>query len=320
MKLPTDKGYFVWQIPRIGSPVEIATQARAIGLSHVFIKIADGTADYGIVNGHDQAKELVDELKKLLIDAWGWQYVYNFSPILEANKAIQRIRETGVIGFVINAEGECKNKPAEAHLYCQTLREVMGAYFPIGLSSYRFPSVHPEIPWDIFRQYCDFDMPQVYWKDAHNPGAQLIRSLAEFKGMTRNLPYIATGSAYKSENTPWMPSLNEILEFMTTAKGLGLAFNFWEWYDARVILPREIWDAIAAWEIVPPEPPQLPDKIRTTAGSLNLRATPMGTILGHVPKGTLFWVINQANDNNGDKWWKVGEAYLASWWTEAITT
>src|SRR4030065_2134478 len=99
---------------------------------------------------------------------------------------------------------------------------------------------------------------------------------------------------------------------MSVADGLGIAFNFWEWYDARNVLPIEIWDAIAEWQNVlppPPPPPPLPKMARTTAGQLNVRLTPMGTQIGYVPKGTLLGVNGEAY-YNGVKWHKIGAAFV----------
>jgi hypothetical protein len=318
MKLPTGKGFYTWQIPRCGAPQEIAAQARAAGLNHVFIKIANGTASYGIINGVDLAKQLADELKALLIEPYGWQYVYNYSPVVEAQKAIQRIDETGVIGFAIDAESECNNKPDQARSYSATLRQGMGNDYAIGLASYRFPSLHLELPWAIFREFCNFDMPQVYWVGAHDPGAQLRQSYNEFAAMGRKLPYIGTGFAYRYEKEPYyMPTLAEINEFMTMAGDLDVAFNFWEWYDATHILPPEIWQAISDWNFSPPAPPQY-YCVRTTANSLYVRSSPNGLIKGYVPLGTRFQVIGEVIKNNY-KWLQVGDAsYIGASWTEVI--
>jgi len=66
------------------------------------------------------------------------------------------------------------------------------------------------------------------------------------------------------------------------------------------------------------DPNQLPSKVRVTANVLNVRATPGGTLVGYVPFGTIFGVTGQANDNTGKRWWKVGSAYIASWYTEIV--
>jgi hypothetical protein len=315
--IPTGKGYFIWIITRCGSPTDIALLAKASGISHVFIKIADGIADFGIVSGHDLAKELADALKVQGIEPWGWQYVYLANPKMEADKAIERIHETGVVGFAIDAEAQAKGKPAEARVYCDALRLGMPD-LTIGLSSYRFPSLHPELPWVEFRRICQFDMPQVYWCKAHNPGYQLRKSVNEFAGFTKKLPYVGTGAAYREWG--WQPTLSEINEFMATATELNIPFNFWEWYDARFVLPREIWDAIAAWNYEPtppPPPPPLPDKVRVTAVSLNVRAKPMGLILGQVKKGWLLGVDGEQM-YNGVRWYRIGTGYVSSEWVEAI--
>jgi len=316
MLIPTGKGMFIWQIPRCGDPIGIALLAKSIGLSHVFIKIADGVADFGIINGHDLAKQLSDALKIQGIEPWGWQYVYLASPANEAAKGIERVNETGVIGFVMDAETQAKDKPAAAHTYCDKLR-IGIPNMSVGLSSFRFPSLHPELPWAEFRRICDFDMPQVYWCQAHNPGFQLQKSYNEFAAMAKKLPYVATGAAYREFG--WQPTLSEVTEFMTVANDLKIPFNFWEWYDAYYVLPDIIWDTIAEWKTMPPEdPPPLPSKVRVTANVLNVRLTPGGTLVGYVPFGTIFGVTGQANDNTGKKWWKVGSCYVASWYTELV--
>jgi len=66
------------------------------------------------------------------------------------------------------------------------------------------------------------------------------------------------------------------------------------------------------------KPVPLPDKVKTTATSLYVRKTPNGTCLGYVPLGTIFGVNGQANDGNGKMWYKIGNAYVASWWVETI--
>ena len=51
--------------------------------------------------------------------------------------------------------------------------------FPFALSSYRYPTLHPALPWEAFLEKCDYNMPQVYWMEAHNPSDQLVRCLRD---------------------------------------------------------------------------------------------------------------------------------------------
>ena len=320
MALPLGKGYYVWQIPRCGSIELIVSQAKAAKINHVFIKIADGISGYNIVNGVDLAKQLVDALKAEGIEAWGWGYAYLNYPDVEATVAVTRIAETGVVGFAIDAEKEAKWRRVQAATYCAKLRAGVGQSLPIGLSSYRFPSLHPELPWDEFRAICNFDMPQVYWMNAHNPGAQLRRSVTEYFNMTPKLPYVPTGAAYREFG--WQPTKAEVVEFMAVAKELDLPFNFWEWYDARYILPNEIWDAIAAWNVVPPPPPPPVTKVRVNIDAtmyLKIRSSPWDwldnrNVIGRTYRGLEWEVEGTVKDAKGRTWYKVGKAcYLAGW-------
>jgi len=64
----------------------------------------------------------------------------------------------------------------------------------------------------------------------------------EFKNMRPFRPIIPTGPTYKQGG--WIPSKDEIIEFMEVAKKLGLSgVNFWYWDGCRRYMP-EYWDLI----------------------------------------------------------------------------
>jgi hypothetical protein len=262
------KGMFIWMIRFTlnGDVKAIADRLEAAGMTHVWIKVADGAGRYNInPQGVDLVPGLIAELRMRGIACWGWQYVYGKYPDAEAAMAIRRIRELDLDGFVVNAEVEYKSAGAAgARKYMGLVR---GAFpnLSIGLSSYRFPSVHPEFPFDAFLELCDFIAPQVYWVGAHNAGEQLRRCLTEYRTLIdTQRPVFPTGSAYK-ENVKiggvfvsWQPSEAEVIEFMDTAKELGLpGFNFWEMRNTLMNLPL-IWKAIAEWDgaLSDPEEPE----------------------------------------------------------------
>jgi hypothetical protein len=122
---------------------------------------------------------------------------------------------------------------------------------PIALSSYRYPTLHPQLPWQAFLEKCDLNMPQVYWLLAHNPAEQLNRSVNEFQALVPFRPIIPVGAAFYEHN--WSPAPEEVVQFMQTAQVLNLsAANFWEWANCRrLLLP--VWDAIKnyTWGTLP---------------------------------------------------------------------
>ena len=262
----TGKGMFIWKLYRCenGDPQAIANVAAQAGLSHVLVKIADNSGIYNYDWDHhrDLVPPVVSALKAKGIEVWGWHYVYGKDPIGEARIAAERTSQLGLKGYVIDAEVEFEadGMKDKARTFMNELRRQMPADVLIGLSSFRFPSYHPGFPWHEFLDQCDFNLPQVYWITAHNPGAQLTRTVREFRAMYPNQPLLAAGSAYKYGH--WVPSVSEINEFMNTARQLGVyAVNFWEWHLTRDLLDPSIWQAIAHFPWPSTPPPQPPKDI-----------------------------------------------------------
>jgi hypothetical protein len=253
------KGYFIWKIRECerGSVETIAALAQAAGLTHVLIKIADGSYAYNVDTATriDLVPGLAHALRARGIQVWGWHYVYGIDPAGEARMAVRRVNELKLDGYVIDAEVEYKEpgRAAAARRFMKDLRIALPD-LPVALSSFRFPSYHPQLPWREFLEYCDFNMPQVYWEQAHNPGHQLQRCVREFQSMNHARPVIPTGPSYKWNG--WRPSETDIQEFLLTASQLGLpAVNFYSWEACRRDLPN-LWELISKHDYgaPPPEP------------------------------------------------------------------
>jgi hypothetical protein len=308
------KGYYIWQIGRTegGNVPVIADMARSANLGHLLIKIADGTNSFNISSGTDLVPPLVSALQARGIEVWGWHYVYGTRPTEEALKAIERIQQTGVSGYIIDAEAEYKEpgKYLAARTFMRAMRDKL-PFYPIGLSTYRYPSLHPEFPYEEFLSLCDIALPPVYWTLAHNPREQLARSINEYRGMTA-LPIVPTGSAYAQGS--WLPSTGEIVEFMNAARDFGLSgANFWEWYSARNI--SGIWEAIAGytWPIQPPLTGISRGRVNTEI--LNVRSGPgtSYTKVGSLKIGTRVTIFDVQGDwtriNPNLEYW-VSSVYL----------
>lgn len=249
------KGYFIWRIWACenGDVNAIANLAQQARFSHVLIKVADGTYSYNIYNNVDLVPPLIQALRRKGIQCWGWHYLYGDSPLQEADKAIQRISQLGLDGYALDVEGEFEQsgKNVAARNFMNRLRSAYPK-LPIALCSYRFPSLHPLVPWSTFLQQCDYNMPQVYWEQAHNPAEQLTRCVQEFQALTPVRPIIPVGSAYRSGS--WSANSAEVLEFLLAAQSLNLnAANFWEWVNTRKYLP-DVWNTIRDydWAATPP--------------------------------------------------------------------
>lgn len=241
----TGKGFFIWLIRSCegGDVNAIAALAQQAQLTHVLIKVSHTTYSYNIEEGIDLVPPLVQALRERQIQVWGWHYVKGDDPLGEANEAIERVQQLGLDGYVIDAEAEYKQegKATAAKRFMSRLRSAL-PNLPIALSSYRYPSYHPQLPWREFLEKCDINMPQVYWKHAHNPASQLTRCIREFQAMTPYRPIVPTGAAFSEHG--WQPTAEEVQEFLQTAQSFNLnAVNFYSWDSCRAKLP-EVWNLI----------------------------------------------------------------------------
>jgi hypothetical protein len=267
------KGFMIWKVPSCegGNAAQIATAAQAAGLTHVLIKIADGPYPYNVdkTTKVDLVPPVVAALHAKGIQAWGWHYVYGYNPAAEAQMAVQRVKELGLRGYVIDAEAEFE-KPGMSEVakaFMTELRKDLPQK-PVALCAYRWPSYHPQFPWDAFLEKCDYNMPQVYWMQAHNPAAQLERTVREFNSMSYVRPIMPTGPVFREAG--WGPTVAEIQEYLQACRDFNLnATNFFAWEYGRSNL-RELWDAIAAFSWSPPAQPEK-DIVERYIDALNSR-------------------------------------------------
>ncbi|MDD5367450.1 MAG: hypothetical protein PHQ40_00330 [Anaerolineaceae bacterium] len=252
-------GYWIWNIPNCknGDAAKIAETAEKAGWSHVLVKIADGQARSNLKNTDprvDLVPPVVDALHAAEVQVWGWHYVYGYYPLKEAKTSIERVQGLGLDGFVVNAEKEYKLAgPGPAQIYMTELRRCMGENLPIALSSYRYPHLHPDFPFNTFLTFCNYAMPQVYWEQAHNPTSQLTGCLADYAALKVVRPVIPTGPTYQVGG--WAPTLADIQGFEAACRAHELpAWNWFSWDEAQRDLP-EIWSYLTR-PVPTSEPPK----------------------------------------------------------------
>jgi hypothetical protein len=253
------KGFFVWKIPKCegGVPAAIAARAVAARLSHVLIKIADGSNwmyNYDYDTRTDLVPPVVQALRAAGVSVWGWHYVRGDNPSAEARLAVERMKALGLDGYVIDAEGEYRHteKRAAAKTFMEELRAGL-PQTPVALSTYRFPRIHQPLPWTEFLERCDLVMPQVYFEGAHNPEEQLARSVEQYAALRPARPFVPTIPTYASST--WRPTPGEIARMLGKARELGLtAANAWSWDFASRSAFSDLWDAMATFDW-PPETP-----------------------------------------------------------------
>jgi len=273
--IPSGKIWYLWKVQDLlgGDLDKITQRALDTGVSAVLVKAADGVNPYNLTRElfpkDSILGPLIEKLHLAGIECWGWQYLYGTNPAGEADRAITRLGQFPWDGWVLDPEKEYKLQPgnaARAKLYVDTVKTAYPKLC-IGLSSYRYPSLHPELPWGAFLTGCNFVMPQVYWMGSHNPGYQLSKTILEYQALYARLsieplPMIPTGAAFHEWG--WQPTKEDITAFDAKVKEFGLVgAAWWEWaaayrYGLEDTVANLDWPPPPPFEPPPPLPPPEP--------------------------------------------------------------
>lgn len=312
------KGWFIWIIDDCfdGDIGAIVQECKAGDVRFVVIKIADGVKS----SNPAKATELVRALCAAGVEAWGWQYTYGSNPSAEALFAADRVLQTGVVGFVVDAEAQYKTAGAAAAIsYMESLLANIPLGMKVGLCSYRYPSLHQTFPWAAFLERVDFVLPQVYWEKAHNPAYQLSRSYGEYLAIAPKLLYIPTGAAYKRGD--WQSTPSDVNSFMDQALELGLVgVNFWEWGRAGLYVPATFE---AVQDYYWPVADKAPRMVRVVdPKNASILSTINGSIVAFARAGQLLGVSmrQSVEDDNGNErlWFEVGDGWIPALAVEVI--
>lgn len=274
------KGYYIWKIPYCdrGDARVMVERAQAAGLTHVLIKIADGANwayNYDYKTKVDMIPPVLAAFHEAGIDVWGWHYVRGDDPVGEARMGIDRVRELGVDGYVIDAELEYKKpgKRLAAKRYMTELRAAL-PNLPMALSSFRYPARHSQLPFAEFLQACDYAMPQVYFEGAHNPEEQLQMSFDQYAALQPSRPVIPTAPTYSVGG--WRPTVDDITRFARKALELRmLGMNAWSWDYATRANQMDMWNAVAEFDWSPKPPGDVvPDQLISSLNSHDVGFVP----------------------------------------------
>ncbi len=256
---PIGQGMFIWQIPQCehGDLDKIVARALDAKLAWVTIKLCDGTVEYWHNKG--LIRPLTDRLMNAGISVWGWGWTYGRTKngkiiaYREANIAAELTHKYNLRGFIINAERDYKHGKMRkiARIYCNQLRKQIG-YKPLGLSSYRFPSVHRGFPWKDFN--VDFYMPQVYWEQDYRPTAgwtQTQRCLADYRrSISATKLIIPVGPVYSRGK--WIPTAKQREQFIEATKTEKCPG--WCWWSWQHVKNPSVWKELAEYNDAPNAP------------------------------------------------------------------
>ncbi|HEX3873097.1 MAG TPA: peptidoglycan-binding protein [Solirubrobacteraceae bacterium] len=217
-------GMWIWYMTKsdAGNVPAIAAQAKAAGITTVFVKSSDGSTNYW----PQFTAGLVSQFHSLGLRVCAWQYVYGTHPAAEAQLGAQAVA-AGADCLVIDAESEYEGKYAAAQTYIQTLRAAVGPNYPIGLASFPYVDYHESLPYSVFLGPggAQFNTPQLYWHTiGTTPDAAFAHTYHENRVYAR--PIMPLGETYGG--TP--PA--EMTRFRQLSAAYGASgLSWWDWQD-----------------------------------------------------------------------------------------
>jgi hypothetical protein len=217
-------GMWIWYMTKsdAGNVPAIAAQAKAAGITTLFVKSSDGSSNYW----PQFTAALVGQFHALGLRVCAWQYVYGTHPAGEAQLGAQAVA-AGADCLVIDAESEYAGKYAAAQTYVQTLRAAVGPSYPIGLASFPYVDLHESIPYSVFLGPggAQFNTPQLYWHTiGTTPDAAFAHTYHENRIYARAI--MPLGETYGG--TP--PA--EMTRFRQLAAAYGApGVSWWDWQE-----------------------------------------------------------------------------------------
>lgn len=341
-QLPAGKIQFIYIPLNYGTIQQIVDALRYMGISGVSLKVANG---YLVLSG---LEELIAALRAAGIAVGGWHYIYcgvrftssteyvltGVTPEMEADTSLAAISRYGLDWFEIDAEREFKvwNQASRAARYMNRLKG--SVQVPVGLTSYRFPSLHMTFPWRTFFTTAggvSYVMPQVYWQPPapnRGPVAELDRCEIEYRNLWESIglspipEIIPAGREYIGDGYPTPgPTAQEVSAFLDTAKNNGSrGASFWALDFLRLHTGGE--ERMAAIRSFPWGTPPAPvdgNWVQVTANTVNLRPQPSSEtgmpVNGYSSLGNKLRVLEKVTNAKGEIWIRA-EVYLAEWLTK----
>jgi len=287
-KQASGKTMYMWSLKQCanGNPKLAQAMAHGAGFRGVVIKAWDGAYEYR--PNKQLLPDFVAAFKEIGIEVYLWGYNYgtwvdrggNFrsQALAEARVTVRMVEKYQPLGIWNDAEVQYKRPRSDrnARIYQAHLLQELGADYPIALSSYRYPKLHPEFPFSEFMKGAGtYHAQQMYWMGDNRldgPEKQLARSINELRQI-KVAPFIPVGVAAAEHG--WAPTNQQLQNFMNACVNQDcLGFSFWSWQHAE---SEGYWQTIANFDwpnggtTPPPPPPPPPPPV--TLETLDARVT-----------------------------------------------
>jgi len=227
------RGMWIWYVSMSdgGNLSSIIADAHKYGISTLFIKSGDGAGAWSQFNS-----QLVSTLHAAGLKVCAWQYVYGDYPTTEAQVGAAAVAD-GADCLAIDAESEYQGKYVSAQVYIQTLRQLIGASFPVALASFPYIDYHESFPYSVFLGPggAQYNIPQMYWVDIGTSVDAVYAHTYEYNSLYGR----AIAPLGQLDGSP---SSSDLLRFRQLARAYGApGVSWWDWQDATAAG----WNAIS---------------------------------------------------------------------------
>ena len=218
------RGMWIWYVSQSngGSVASIIASAKRYGIGTLLIKSGDGSGTWS-----QFTPQLVSTLHANGLRVCGWQYVYGNNPVAEAHVGAAAA-QAGADCLVIDAEGEYEGKYVQAQTYVTTLRQLVGANFPVALGGLPYVDFHPGFPYSVFLGPggAQYNAPQMYWADIGVTVDDVFAHTYMFNRIyQRTIAPIGQVSG--------SPRLGQIRRFRQMSRAYGApGLSWWDWQEA----------------------------------------------------------------------------------------
>ena len=232
-----------------GDPIGIVTRAKAVGLTHLYVRLGSSVDGF---NNSDFLDALLPVAHANGLRIIGWDFPYLDDPNADASRALEEISYTTptgdrIDGFSADIETTVEHvalTPETASSYGYAIRYSVGpSYLLIATVPRASPARQADYPYAEVVASFDAIAPMVYWVTVppDEAAAESMDFLSAF-----GKPVLPVGQAYDSSyegGTPGTPTADELDAFINTSSAHGAAaVSFWSWQHAS----DDLWNAIAA--------------------------------------------------------------------------
>lgn len=248
--LPTGTGMWIYQWDRSngGRPSAVVRRARAVGLTHVFVRTGsshDGFTGAGVL------RAVLPAARKAQLQVIAWDFPELDHPLADARRLAYAARFVAHGGSRVAAVAPDIETPAEGthstaravRAYLKELRRRLPANVPI-LATVPWPSSYRvgSFPYSVVAGHSDALLPMAYWYN-NSPSAVTAASVKYLRKF--HLPVMPVGQGYDGRiDVPWLPHNNlarQVPAFFATAHTMGArAASLWSWQSS----PLATWRAL----------------------------------------------------------------------------